>query len=147
MVLLKDGGFGFHFHVFAGFKDMNHLQRLWLYSSPQTSDAGVSKRSHQVCFGLIFMLEHRTVVPPLEGPWSCLLLTKHTYGVGKQKNLAHPKDANLCPGCQEGQWHPGVHQEECGQQVEGGSPLPLLCPGEAPSAVLGPVLGSPVQER
>ena len=28
----------------------------------------------------------------------------------------------MCPGCQEGQWDPGVHQEECGQQVEGGSP-------------------------
>jgi len=26
------------------------------------------------------------------------------------------------PGCQEGQWDPGVHQEQCGQQVEGGSP-------------------------
>ena len=52
-----------------------------------------------------------------------------------------------CPGCPESQWDPGVHQEECGQQVEGGSPPPLLCPGEAPSAVLGPVLGSPVQER
>jgi len=21
----------------------------------------------------------------------------------------------VCPGCQEGQWDPGVHQEECGQ--------------------------------
>ena len=50
-------------------------------------------------------------------------------------------------GWKEGQWDPGVHQEEGGQQVEGGSPSPLLCPGEAPSAVLCPVLGSPVQER
>ena len=35
---------------------------------------------------------------------------------------------------------PGVHQEECGQQVEGGSPSPLLCPSEASSGVLCPVL-------
>ena len=42
---------------------------------------------------------------------------------------------------------PGVHQEESGQQVEGGSPSPLHCPSESPSGVLRPVLGSPVQER
>jgi len=28
------------------------------------------------------------------------------------------------------QWSPGVHEEECGQQAEGGSPPPLLCAGE-----------------
>jgi len=53
----------------------------------------------------------------------------------------------VCPGYPEGQWHPGVHQEECGQQDEGGSPPSLLCPGEAPSEILCPVLGSPLQER
>ena len=63
--------------------------------------------------------------------------------VGRQGD----REPAVCPGCQEGQWHSGVHQEECGQQVEGGSPSSLHCPGEAPSAVLCPVLGSPVQER
>ncbi|GAB0206165.1 mitochondrial enolase superfamily member 1 [Grus japonensis] len=42
---------------------------------------------------------------------------------------------------------PGVHEEECGQQVEGGSPPPLLCPAEATSGVVCPVLGSPVPDR
>jgi len=35
---------------------------------------------------------------------------------------------------------------ECGQQVKGGSPPPLLCPSEAPSEVLHPVLGSPFKK-
>ncbi|PKU47392.1 hypothetical protein llap_2294 [Limosa lapponica baueri] len=52
----------------------------------------------------------------------------------------------MCPCGQEGRWHPGVHQEECDQQVEGGYSPPLLCPGEAASGVLCPVLGFPVQE-
>ena len=53
----------------------------------------------------------------------------------------------VCPGCQEGQWDPGMHQEESGQQVEEVSPPPLLSSSEAPSGVLCPVLGSPVHER
>ncbi|RMC19323.1 hypothetical protein DUI87_03931 [Hirundo rustica rustica] len=36
-----------------------------------------------------------------------------------------------CPCGQEGRWCPGVHWEECGQQVEGGDPSPLLSPSEA----------------
>ncbi|PKU42233.1 hypothetical protein llap_7463 [Limosa lapponica baueri] len=52
----------------------------------------------------------------------------------------------ICPCGQEGQWHPGVHQEECGQQVKGSYVPSLLCPGEAASGVLCPVLGSPIQE-
>ncbi|GAB0190298.1 hypothetical protein GRJ2_001495100 [Grus japonensis] len=53
----------------------------------------------------------------------------------------------MCPCGQEGQWYPGVHEEEHGQQVEGGYPPPLLCPGEATSGVLCPVLGSPCPDR
>ncbi|PKU47678.1 hypothetical protein llap_2011 [Limosa lapponica baueri] len=37
---------------------------------------------------------------------------------------------------QESQWHPGVHQEECGKQVKRGYPPPLLFPGEVASGVL-----------
>ena len=40
---------------------------------------------------------------------------------GRQVN----QEPAVCPGCQEGQWDPGVHQEESGQQVKGGCPLPL----------------------
>jgi len=68
-------------------------------------------------------------------------------GTGSAGGRQGDHEPAACPGCQEGQWDPGVHEEECGQQGEGGSPAPLLCPGKAPSAVLCPVLGSPGQER
>ncbi|NXL84493.1 FR1L6 protein, partial [Alectura lathami] len=37
---------------------------------------------------------------------------------------------------QEGQWHPGLHQERGGQQGEGGDRPPLLCPWKASPAEL-----------
>ena len=46
------------------------------------------------------------------------------------------------PYGQEGQGCPGVHWEECGQQVKGDDPVPLLSPGGATSGMLCPVLGS-----
>ncbi len=32
----------------------------------------------------------------------------------------------MCPCSPESQSYPGLHQKECGQQVEGGDPAPLL---------------------
>ena len=37
----------------------------------------------------------------------------------------------MCPGGQEGQWHPGLYQEWCGEQDEGSHPAPVLGIGEA----------------
>ncbi|RMC17409.1 hypothetical protein DUI87_05990 [Hirundo rustica rustica] len=37
----------------------------------------------------------------------------------------------VCPGGQEGQWHPGLDQEWCGQQEQGGHSSPVLGTGEA----------------
>ncbi|TRZ24656.1 hypothetical protein HGM15179_002358 [Zosterops borbonicus] len=47
----------------------------------------------------------------------------------------------VCPGGQEGQWHPGLYQEWCGQQEQRGHSSPVLGTGEATPSVLCPVLG------
>ena len=52
----------------------------------------------------------------------------------------------MCACNPEGQPHPGLHQEKCDQQVEGGDSAPLLCSCGTPPGVLCPVLGSPTQE-
>lgn len=51
------------------------------------------------------------------------------------------------PCGQEGQWYPGMHWEECGQQVKGGDPASLLIPSEATSGVPCPVLGFSVPDK
>ncbi|RMB99623.1 hypothetical protein DUI87_23876 [Hirundo rustica rustica] len=37
------------------------------------------------------------------------------------------REPAVCPGGQEGQWHPGLDQEWCGQQEQRGHSAPVLC--------------------
>ena len=53
----------------------------------------------------------------------------------------------MCPCYPENQPYPELHQKQCGQQVKGGDPAPLLCTGEASPGVLRPDVESAVQER
>jgi len=52
----------------------------------------------------------------------------------------------VCYCSPEGQPHPGLCQEKCDQQAEGGDSASLLCSREIPPGVLCPVLGPSRQE-
>jgi len=53
---------------------------------------------------------------------------KRTWGAGGQSAEHEPA---VSPGGQEGQRHPGLDQEWCGQQEQGGDHAPVLGTGEA----------------
>ena len=47
----------------------------------------------------------------------------------------------MCTCSPEDQLYPGLHQQKCDQEVEGGDSTPLLCFCETLLGVLSPVLG------
>jgi len=57
------------------------------------------------------------------------------------------REPALCPGGQEGQWHPGFYQKSCCQQEQGSDHPSVLSTFEAALQVLCSVLGSSLQER
>jgi len=46
----------------------------------------------------------------------------------------------MCSRRLESQLYPVLHQKKCGQLVEGGDSVPLLCSGETSPGVLCPTL-------
>ena len=53
----------------------------------------------------------------------------------------------MCTCSPGGQPHPGLHQKQRGQQVEGGDSATLLLSGETPPGVLHPSMEPSAQER
>jgi len=53
----------------------------------------------------------------------------------------------MCAHSPEGQLHPGLHPQQCGQQLKGGDSAPLLRSGETPPGVLCPALEPSAQDR
>ena len=53
----------------------------------------------------------------------------------------------MCARSPESQLYPRLHQNNRGQQGEGGNSAPSLCSGETPPVVLPPALEHSAQER
>ena len=53
----------------------------------------------------------------------------------------------MCTHNPEDQPYRGLHQKQCGQQVNGGDSAPLFCSGETPPGVLRPALEAAQEER
>jgi len=53
----------------------------------------------------------------------------------------------MCARSPEGQPHPGLHQKQRGQQVQGGDSAPLLHSGETSPGVLRPALEPSAQGK
>ncbi|KAJ7421860.1 hypothetical protein WISP_40689 [Willisornis vidua] len=68
---------------------------------------------------------------------------KGTWGFGL---TAAEHELAMCPGGQAGQWHPGLYQDQCGQQDQRNNSFPTLGTGEVTPHALCPVLSPSVQE-
>jgi len=109
---------------------MLQVNKIGVGTRHKSLDWGQVFRSSAKCRVLHF--DHNTPRhPDGKGPWC-------TDGQAADYEPA------VCPGGQEGQWHPGLYQEWCGEQDEGSNPAPVLGIGEASPQVLCSVLGTSV---
>jgi len=96
---------------------MLQVNKIGVGTRHKSLDWGQVFRSSAKCRVLHF--DHNTPRhPDGKGPWC-------TDGQAADYEPA------VCPGGQEGQWHPGLYQEWCGEQDEGSNPAPVLGIGEA----------------
>jgi len=130
-------------------------QQQWKITSTGLLRLRIQRRTNQAKLRAFAVMWVVTVVKPMrvntwEWAWSKAYFG-YTGITGKDLAGMNPATVIIYDNRElqlhQSGWKHSMHQEECGQQDEGGSPSPLHCPSEASSRVLCPVLGSPVQER